>query len=62
MYALPENNYYVPPRQHIVPKPNFLDGDKEEEGYRYNLNRVSPALYLNPLKSKFIFYTFNINY
>ena len=48
--TMPTYNVYVPTRTHILDKPDMLDGEKDDLGYQFNLNRVSPVHYLNTMK------------
>ena len=49
---VPENNVYVPPRQHVMKKPDLYDDTHDEVSYQFNMHRVSPYHYLNTLKGK----------
>jgi hypothetical protein len=48
--SIPTYNVYLPTRSTSFNKPNMFDGDKEDVGYRYNMNRMSPYHTFNPLK------------
>jgi len=48
--TMPTYNVYVPTRTHIMDKPDMMDGEKDDLGYRMNVDRVSPYHYLNTLK------------
>ena len=50
--TMPSYNVYVPPRHHILPKPNLNDEKDDEVSLRYNMSRLSAHHYHNPLKSK----------
>ena len=50
-HTMPSYNTYVPTRNHILNKPDMMDGYNDDLGYRFNLNRLSPANYLNTLKT-----------
>jgi len=47
---MPTYNVYIPTRHHILNKPDITEGEYDDLGYKFNLNRVSPAGYLNTLK------------
>ena len=47
----PDYNVFMPTKNHLMNRPDMLDGDNDDLGYRYNLNRLSPAHYLNTLKA-----------
>jgi hypothetical protein len=47
---MPTYNSYVPTRSHIMNKPDMLDGDRDDLGYQFHMNRLSPTGYLNTLK------------
>lgn len=49
--TMPDYNVFMPTKNHLMNRPDMLDGDNDDLGYRYNLNRVSPAHYLNTLKA-----------
>lgn len=48
--TMPTYNTYVPTKHHILDKPDMMDGDNDDLGYRFNMNRVSPMHYLNSMK------------
>lgn len=48
--TMPTYNTFVPTRNHVLNKPDMLDGENDDLGYRFNLNRISPVNYLNTLK------------
>jgi len=48
--TMPTYGVYVPTRNHILDKPDMMDAQADDLSYRFNLNRVSPAHYLNTLK------------
>ena len=48
--TVPTYNVYMPTRTHIMDKPDMMDGEKDDLGYKMNLNRVSPFFYLHTLK------------
>lgn len=48
--TMPTYNTYVPTRTHILDKPDMLDGENDDLGYQFNVNRVSPMYYMNTLK------------
>ncbi len=48
--TMPTYNTYMPTKTHLLSKPDMLDGDNDDLGYRFNVNRVSPSEYLNTLK------------
>ena len=50
--TMPTYNTYMPTRNHIMPKPNLNDSEGDDASHKYNLQRVTPYQYLNPLKSK----------
>lgn len=50
-YKFPVETSYIPTRNHILAKPNLLDNVGEDEGFRYNMSRISPYHYHNPLKA-----------
>jgi len=47
---MPTYNTYVPTKTHVLEKPDMLDADHDDLGYRFNLHRLSPTGYLNTLK------------
>jgi len=49
-YNIPDYNVYTPVRHHIANKPKLGDDRKDDTSYRYDMNRLSPYNYLNPLK------------
>ena len=49
---VPDNNVYVPPRQHVMKKPDLYDDTHDEVSYQFNVHRVSPYHYLSTLKGK----------
>ena len=48
--TMPTYNVYMPTKTHILDRPDMMDGENDDLGYRFNLNRVSPVSYLNTLK------------
>lgn len=48
--TMPTYNVYVPTRNHILDKPDMLDAQADDLSFRFNMNRLSPAHYLNTLK------------
>ena len=50
LFEIPNYNVYVPTKVNLIPRPKFETDSSKEKGYRYNLNRMSPYMYLNPLK------------
>jgi hypothetical protein len=49
--TMPTYNLYIPTRNNIMNKPDFTDELNDDLSYRFNLNRMSPSQYLNPLKA-----------
>jgi hypothetical protein len=48
--TMPTYNTYMPTRNHVLDKPDMLDGENDDLGYRFKVNRLSPTQYLNTLK------------
>ena len=50
LVKMPSYNTYMPTKTHLMDKPDMMDGENDDLGYRFNLNRVSPQGYLSTLK------------
>jgi hypothetical protein len=50
LVTMPTYNTYMPTKTHLLDKPDMMDGERDDLGYRYNLNRLSPQGYLSTLK------------
>jgi hypothetical protein len=48
--TMPTYNTYMPTRTHLMDKPDMMDAENDDLGYKMNLKRVSPYNYLNTLK------------
>ena len=52
-FNFPITNSYVPTKQNIMTRPDLMNNTEEDDlGMRYNMSRVSPHYYHNPLKGK----------
>jgi len=50
LVTMPTYNTYMPTKTHLLDKPDMMDGENDDLGYRFDLNRVSPQGYLSTLK------------
>jgi hypothetical protein len=49
-HTMPSYNTYMPTKTHLLNKPDMLDGENDDLGYQFNMNRLSPTGYLNTLR------------
>jgi hypothetical protein len=50
--SVPKYDVYVPPRQHIMKRPDLGDHRNDEASYQFGMSRLTPYHYHNTLKGK----------
>lgn len=48
--TMPTYNTYIPTRNNVIDRPDMMDAEHDDLGYRFDMNRVTPLHYLNTLK------------